>query len=101
MIEIKQEVKQPSAVQALLDKLRSIESFLSYMSGRIDDIEREFGKPIPFYKIQWMPNLVIKIEKHNDDLVIYSLFWDKYLIPLNNIDAKEWTERSSDTTGWD
>lgn len=89
MLEIKQEVNQPSALTILLETLNTQRDYITYLEGRLTNIERQLNNGwIDWRTIRNTPNFVYDIIKTNNDLVIKYIDWRKVLIPLNNDNVK-------------
>lgn len=89
MLEIKQEVKQPSALNTLLGTINAQRDYITYLEGRLTNIERQLNNGwIDWRTIRNTPNFVYNIYKNNNDLVIKYYDWREVLIPLNTNNAK-------------
>ena len=88
MLEIKQEVNQPSALTILLENINNQRDYITYLEGRLNIIERLLNNGwIDWRTIRNTPNFVYDINKNNNDLVIKYYDWREVLIPLNTNNA--------------
>lgn len=88
MIEVKQEVKQPSALNTLLETINAQKDYIIYLEGRLNNIEMQLRNWINWWNIMNTPNFIYDINKNNNDLVIKYYDWREVLIPLNTNNAK-------------
>ena len=87
MIDIKQEVNQPSALTILLETINNQKEYITYLESRINNIEMALRNWFDRWKIRNAPNFIYDINKSNNDLVIKYYDWREILIPLNNNNA--------------
>lgn len=83
MIEIKQEVSQPSALTILLETINAQRDYITFLEGRLNNIEMQLRNWLDRWNIRNTPNFVYDINKSNNDLVIKYYDWREVFIPLN------------------
>lgn len=88
MIDIKQEVNQPSALTILLENINNQRDYITYLESRINNIEAALRSWNDWWNVRNTPNFVYDINKNNNDLVIKYYDWREVLIPLNTNNAK-------------
>lgn len=87
--EVKQEVKQPSALNTLLETINAQRDYITYLEDRLNNIERQLNNVwIDWWQVRNTPNFIYDINKNNNNLVIKYINWREVLIPLNTNNAK-------------
>lgn len=87
MIEIKQEVNQPSALTILLETINAQRDYITFLEGRLNNIEMQLRNWLDRWNMRNTPNFVYDINKSNNNLVIKYYYWREVFIPLNTNNA--------------